>query len=300
MVERHPKVTVGLPVYNGEKYVREAIESVLSQTYGDFELFISDNCSTDRTAEICAEYARRDSRIRYFRQPRNLGACPNHNWLVHHARGEYYIRLASDDRHGSRLLELCSQVLDHHPDVVVAYPRMIDIDADGMEIGPNGENCHLMDDAPHLRFALCLQRMVYINACLGLVRTEQLRKTCLLRPYRSSDHALQAELTLLGKFYEVPEEMYFRRVHPDSSLAKNRDYVSINRWFDTSYRGGRMHHLRDINLGFCRAVLRHPEIGLVSQLRCLCSILPLAWRDFHCWAALRTRLLRLLKLEKIG
>ena len=84
-----PTLSVGLPVYNGERYLAESLDALLAQTYADFELIISDNASTDGTAEICREYAARDPRIRYVRQPVNVGAGPNHNLLVPLARGAY-------------------------------------------------------------------------------------------------------------------------------------------------------------------------------------------------------------------
>src|SRR5690348_17890875 len=84
------KVAIGMPVWNGEKFVSEAIESILGQTYGDFELVISDNASTDATAEICRGYAKQDTRIRYFRQTKNIGAGPNHHEVFRLSAGRYF------------------------------------------------------------------------------------------------------------------------------------------------------------------------------------------------------------------
>jgi glycosyltransferase involved in cell wall biosynthesis len=91
-----PRLTVGLPVYNGEKYLAESLEALLGQSYEDFELIISDNASTDGTADICRRYGEQDSRIRYVRQSRNIGCAPNHNFVVKEARGELF-KWASDD-----------------------------------------------------------------------------------------------------------------------------------------------------------------------------------------------------------
>ena len=84
------RVSIGLPVYNGEKYLEQALISILSQTYTDFELIISDNASTDRTQAICREYAAKDPRIRYYCNEENLGAAPNHNRVFELASGEYF------------------------------------------------------------------------------------------------------------------------------------------------------------------------------------------------------------------
>ena len=77
-----PRLTIGLPVYNGEKYIAESLDALLGQSYTDFELIISDNASTDSTGDICRQYEKQDSRVRYVRQPQNIGLAPNHNFVV--------------------------------------------------------------------------------------------------------------------------------------------------------------------------------------------------------------------------
>src|SRR5215472_3946539 len=100
-----PRLSIGLPVYNGEDYLAESLEALLGQSYEDFELIISDNASTDSTADICRRYEKQDSRIRYVRQPRNIGAGPNHNYVVRHARGELFKWAAHDDLYARDLLK---------------------------------------------------------------------------------------------------------------------------------------------------------------------------------------------------
>src|SRR5215470_10065074 len=129
-----PRLSVGLPVYNGEKYLTESIESLLGQSYKDFELIISDNASTDSTADICRRYANQDSRIRYIRQPRNIGLAPNHNFVVDQSHGEFFKWAASDDLYGRELLQSCIDALDQHPDVVLAHSWTAAIDSAGKVI----------------------------------------------------------------------------------------------------------------------------------------------------------------------
>ena len=104
-----PRLSIGLPVYNGEDFLAESLDSLLGQTYEDFELIISDNASTDGTADICRRYEKQDSRIRYIRQPRNLGCAPNHNVLVQYARGELFKWASHDDLYGRELIERASR-----------------------------------------------------------------------------------------------------------------------------------------------------------------------------------------------
>src|SRR5216683_2033766 len=125
------KITIGLPVFNGADYLPEAIDSILSQSFGDFELFISDNASDDGTEEICQQYARRDRRVRYLRQTRNVGAAANHNLLVAQGENPYFKWAAHDDVLAPRFLEVAVRVLDDHPEIVLASPASALIDEAG-------------------------------------------------------------------------------------------------------------------------------------------------------------------------
>ena len=116
------KVTIGLPVFNGIDYISQAIESILSQTFADFELYISDNASDDGTAEICRDFARRDRRIRYLHQPHNVGAAENYNLLFALGTGPYFKWAAHDDILHPRFLDVAVGILECHPHVVVASP----------------------------------------------------------------------------------------------------------------------------------------------------------------------------------
>ncbi|WNC85999.1 glycosyltransferase family 2 protein [Thermosynechococcus sp. QKsg1] len=106
-----PKVSIGMPVYNGAKFIREALDSLLAQTFTDFELIISDNASTDETEAICREYAAKDKRIRYVRQAQNLGAMANFKYVLDEARGEYFMWAAHDDLWESDYLMNATSIL---------------------------------------------------------------------------------------------------------------------------------------------------------------------------------------------
>jgi glycosyltransferase involved in cell wall biosynthesis len=197
VLSKIPRLSVGLPVYNGEKYLSEALDALLGQSYSDFELIISDNASTDRTEEICRRYAARDPRIRYFRQPVNVGAALNHNFVVEQARGEYFKWASHDDLYGRDLLLRCIEALDARPDVVRGEYR-------------------LATDSPHppVRF----RDMLFVlggDDFYGVMRTDVLRRTPLHASYHHADRTLVTELSLYGPFHQVPEILYFRRDHPD-------------------------------------------------------------------------------------
>src|SRR5262245_39663132 len=116
VAERSPTVSVGLPVFNGENYLAEAIDSILAQTYRDFELIICDNASTDATEKIARGYADTDARVRYHRNVTNIGGARNQTLAMNMARGRYFRLSAHDDKIAPTFLEECVKVLDERPD----------------------------------------------------------------------------------------------------------------------------------------------------------------------------------------
>ena len=123
MNDRIPKVSIGMPVLNGENYIEPAIRSILAQTYSDFELIISDNASQDRTEEICLYYAKKDRRIRYHRNDSNIGAARNFNRTVELAKGQYFKWAAHDDTLAPEYLEKCLEVLEQDESLILCFPE---------------------------------------------------------------------------------------------------------------------------------------------------------------------------------
>ena len=126
------KVSIGMPVYNGEAFIREALDSLLAQTFTDFELIISDNASTDGTEAICREYAAKDTRIRYVRQAENRGATANFRFVLDEAVGEYFMWAAADDVWSDNWIEVLLPLSVEHQ--CLAYGTVISIDERGEEI----------------------------------------------------------------------------------------------------------------------------------------------------------------------
>jgi len=133
--DRVPQVSIGMPVYNDERFIRDALDSLLGQTFTDFELIVSDNASTDRTPEICQEYVAKDRRIRYIRQLQNKGQSGNFNLLFQEARGEYFMWAASDDRWDKRFIQTLLDTLISDDRYVTAFCPYSFMDEDGRLIG---------------------------------------------------------------------------------------------------------------------------------------------------------------------
>jgi glycosyltransferase involved in cell wall biosynthesis len=228
-----PRISIGLPVYNGEKYLRESIDSILEQSYSHLELIISDNASTDRTEDICRAYAAKDKRIRYFRSRENLGAAWNFNQVVKLSSGEYFKWIAHDDICAPNFILKCMVVLDQQPSVVLCYPRAVDIDEDNKFLRTHNCSPDTQSRRPYWRF----NELIDLNhACLpifGLIRARVLKKTRLIGNYVASDRVLLAELGLWGRFYEVPEILFLHREHPLRSTRAVPDLHARTAWFDT-------------------------------------------------------------------
>ena len=239
-----PRLSVGLPVYNGESYVTESIEALLGQTFDDFELIISDNASTDGTGDICRRYERMDPRVRYFRQPRNVGLAPNHNFCVEQATGELFKWAAGDDLYARDLLERCVAAFDENPRIVLAHSLTAMIDGDGQVVQANAYP--LATSAPRApdRFRSLLNDSGGDDDG-GVMRREVLLRTAMKESYHHADRTIIAELALHGPFYQVQDWLYFRRDHPQRAerahpgvraRCANMDPRRANRWLNPAPR----------------------------------------------------------------
>jgi glycosyltransferase involved in cell wall biosynthesis len=300
-----PRLSLGLPVYNGEKYLAESIESLLGQSYENFELIISDNASTDSTADIGRHYMKQDSRVRYIRQKRNIGLAPNHNFVFRRSRGEFFKWAASDDLYARDLLQRCVDALDENPRVVLAHAWEAAIDAEG-----NVWQAHtypLATDAPSApeRFRSILfgssglfepdllfgpgssprsgdsgfgnfirvDNQGVLRACdmYGVIRSDVLRRMSPLGSYHHSDRILACEIVLHGPFHMTPDWMYFRREYPDrayNSSPKVRTRCAIQ----DPRRANRFLHptgrlLAEYMWGYVAAIKNAP-LSLAEQREC--------------------------------
>ena len=226
-----PIISIGVPVYNGERYLRATLDALLAQTFTRFELIISDNASTDGTQAVCLEYAAADARVRYYREPVNIGAPRNYQRVLERATAPYFKWANADDLVDPRLLERCLDVLERHPDVALAYARTRLIDADGARLSDYYDNLHLLDRSPAQRFVQVVDRLGYVNVIYGLMRRDVLRRTRLMGLYIGADVVFVAELALYGKLYEVPEILFSRRMHA-GAYAELTDPVRRLQFYD--------------------------------------------------------------------
>lgn len=235
----NPLVTIGIPVYNGENFLAEAIESFLAQTFTDFELILSDNCSTDATQAICERYAAQDARIRYVRNSENIGANRNYNQIVPMARGKYFKWAAHDDLHAPDYLAKCVAVLEADESVVLCHTATKLIDENGDDIpmptdgkayvydnnnnviyvGMDPKNRRLDSVKASERFYGIVMQTNWNYEIFGLMRLAALVKTGLQPLFYGGDKVLLAELITHGRYVVLDEPLFLNRRHPHQSLS---------------------------------------------------------------------------------
>jgi len=221
-VRSRPLVSIGMPVFNAEQYLADALRAILAQDYPDFELIISDNGSTDRTKEICLEFQKTDSRIRYIRQPKNLGASKNFAFVVHQARGEYFMWAAHDDLLHPSFIRKCMEQLGAHPEAVLCCTEINFLDADGLPHSSWSQkgytNIETLGMTPPQRVHELIRRMGWF-AIYGLMRLEAVKKISLGLGVYGADVIQLEELLLLGDFVKVPEHLFSYRLVKTKSAA---------------------------------------------------------------------------------
>ncbi len=243
-----PKVSIGIPVYNGANYVGSALEAILGQTFQDLEVVICDNCSTDETAEICKSFAEKDSRVRYVLNDENIGASPNFNKVFHETTGEYFAWHAHDDYYEPTWLERCVEALDRDREVMLAYSliQMLDMEGNPLIHDPQKNeymdrhgNKFMGDDAMHIaeeatpdaRFKSVIHKVCWCLQVFGLYRRSFLETSALQRSYYGGDKVLLADTALAGKFFQVEEKLFNKRVHPKMSFFQST--AEKAEWIDT-------------------------------------------------------------------
>ena len=215
-------VTVGIPAYNSEETIDQAIISVLDQSHRDITLWVSDNASTDGTRDKCLAWQERDSRVNYYRQDENIGVFRNYDAVFSKCESKYFKWLSSSDWCEPEFIEVCVEALEADPEVVVACPEVWLTDG-------TGDAKHYLDDfgldmeSPIERFIFLLSNVGLCNVFNGVTRVSALEKTILNRSFLGSDVALLANLALEGKFALVPQPLWYRRMTPETSSILGSD-----------------------------------------------------------------------------
>jgi len=272
-----PLVSIGLPVYNGERFVGEAIQCVLDQTFSDWELIICDNSSTDRTVAICRRFADRDSRIRLYQNARNMGVCFNYSEVFRLSRGKYFKWMAHDDLFAPRFVETCIQDLEKDERVVLAFPRMCHVDADGRVLRRQASELSVLGPTAESRverfMAIAAQGMDFIWLAYGLFRRDIVEQSGSMGLYAGSDQVLLFKIALCGCIKQINKEMFFRREHPEAETCRRGSTVRERA------KGAYADDNRRFVFPWCRMLKEHlicvlkSPIPFWGRLRCTTAVL---------------------------
>ena len=279
-------VSIGLPVYNGGRFLREALASNLAQTAGDLELIVCDNASTDDSWEIVQEFVRQDDRVRAYSSEANVGAAANYNRTVELAKGRFFRWTTHDDLVAPNHLERLLRAFDEGPEsMVLAYPKTTIIDVEGAVVGEYEDRADARSRQAHRRLRTMLRNLSLCNPVLGLTPLEVIRRTRLIGPYRSSDKIFLYEMALMGEIVEVPERLFFRRRDEDLASPSNLKAAEQASWFDPN-QGQSSYRWELVRNSF--EALRRAPLSFRARQRCRLTLLrdALRWRR-QLWAELR-------------
>lgn len=280
-----PKVSIGLPVFNGENYLAAAINSILQQDFEDFELIVSDNASTDATEAICRDYTTRDKRIKYSRNATNIGASGNYNRVFELARGDFFKWASHDDECHPSLVRRCLEVFDAAPtSTVLVFTKAEIIDESGQVRLLSPDNISSASPRPVKRLARVLWSSAYAHSLWGVIRSAALRKTRLMGCLEA-DHVLLAELALLGTSIEIPEPLYRMRRHDKCAMEIHRSARELLAWHDPKRANDRIFlpHWDRVNLEYLKSI-RHVPLSFADRMLCYATV-PIVsyWRRMLRW-----------------
>ena len=232
-----PLVSVGMPVYNEGRFIRESLDSILAQDYQNLEIIISDNGSTDETVSICREYAQLDKRVRYSRFDSNVGASKNFTSVLERASGKYFMWAAGHDLWSENLVAETVQVLESHPDAALSFGSAVWVDANGDVFGRESGWSDTRGMDPIARFFTILWGNMH--PVLAVIRRSYLCEIPRIHSCAGSDLIILSELALKGDFVHANKATWFRREfrglesHKEKlKRYKNKEYKLITSSID--------------------------------------------------------------------
>ena len=229
----NPKLSIGLPVYNGEEFLEKKLESILSQTFSDYELIISDNNSTDSTNKICEQFLKKDKRIKYFRQKQNMGANWNFNFVLSEAIAPFFLWVGVNDKISNKFLEKNMNILENDQKIVGSISKIkplkifgnkskeTKIDSFFQKIIKKSRSIKTIDSLPifgtyeekirfYLKNSTC--QLIY-----GIFRIDKLKESIVQNSFIGNDWATMIKILKFGNFHIVEEDIMYEHLEGLSS-----------------------------------------------------------------------------------
>lgn len=258
-----PSLSIGLPVYNGENYLSQAIESLLAQTFTDFELIISDNASNDATQSICEAFAAQDSRIRYFRTDTNHGASWNHSFVIQQASAPLFKLAAHDDVCAPEHLAVCVAALNDNPHAKLAYTQTLMMHGDSSSMTYYQDDVELESPNVAIRYGDLIHAAPPAFPIFGVVRTAALRSIPGFDAYKASDRVVLIRLAMMTPFIFIQQPLFQYRWHDNNASNLMHSGSGFYTWWNPRKGLGRV----------------YPESRLMWEHLRSIFIMPLSWRE---------------------
>lgn len=277
-----PRLSIGVPVYNGEDYISEAITSHLEQDFTDFELVVSDNCSDDGTADIVNQFVAADSRVSYSRNDTNVGGPANFNRLFRLTSGDLFTWAAADDRIEPGYLSKVVSMMDDDPQIVIGHSDALLIDpksepmlemdqgylgGDGymeaIKLHPPAGDDRFHSPHPHNRIDAVINnnhRNFYI---FGIMRRSTMMQTRLHGAFYGGDRTLLVEMAMRGTFRKVPEPLFGSRSHATNSSRNSLNFEELKQ-----HGANDLSFASQVMKGYVNGV-RSANVSKSDELKCL-------------------------------
>lgn len=271
-VTERPLVSIGMPVYNEEEFIAESVSAILDQDYPNLEIIISDNGSTDATAEICEKLVATDPRVHLHRYRENAGVNANFHYVFNHARGCYFLWASGHDTWAPDMISRCVEELECHSSASLAFATTGWIDRKGHDLGVRTGWTDTRGLGVSGRFMTVLWGNM--NPILGLIRSECMPDLARSYTRAGADLTLLLELVLAGDFIHVPEARWWRR-----DIRDNEGYSKkLKRFGGKEFRINtsilsRLFPLVGLPFGILR-VLYRSRVGWLSKLSITLMLIP--------------------------
>jgi len=273
-----PPLTIGLPVYNGAKYLDSALTAILAQDFGDFRLIISDNASTDSTLEICRYYEARDRRITLLCSDSNRGAMWNWRRVLAAADSTYFKWAAHDDICHPTMFRRCMDIFHRSdPSVALVYPKAAFIDETGatlpFDISSHWDSIYTHAARPHVRLTRVLFANLFGQPLYGIIKSSVLTQSL---PYGlgcvAPDWIKLAEIAMLGTISEVPDVLFYLRYHKDNCTKRHSHWRDLIRWHDPHSRRALLYVPKHVAIviEYLRAI-RYLPLSPMDRVLCACT-----------------------------
>ncbi len=295
-----PRVSIGIPIFNGAKTIADTLDSLLAQTYTDFEIVVSDNASTDNSVTIVTAYQKRDSRIRLIKQQKNIGANGNFSAVVDAARGEYFKWATCSDLCSTNFLEACVRMLDQSPEVVLAAPRTRLFTTHPSEASEYDGDIEVRKPTAIARFLELIETLKLNNAMNGLIRIKDLRcRHPVIDHFMKADIVMVSCLAMQGQFAIARDAIFLRRMDPCTSTSLMNPEDDMKHHYPVMTRKALFPTWR-LYLGWWRAIRQTPISGSDKRRAMLHVLKMCRWEQREMFEDLVNGLNYFMRLRWLG